>query len=188
MSLQHFSLPRFFRILGFGAFSLMVGGLLPLAVAQAPLATQLTLTPAPQPLPEPYDRAIFQKTIPSDQLGFLNQFVGQPSYDLFRDKQFRKLMKSFVPDCMYHYGSDMSLEDSLEKMFAKSDDPVLIRDGRYVILSGEKGPYLGGRGFLWIDMQEGIGLGGFYSPAFESDMIQWTMAARVPPITTALVH
>ena len=122
-------------------------------------------------------------------------------------------MKNFVPDCMYHYGSDMSLEDSIEKVFTKSDDPVLVRDGRYVLLSGEKGPYLGGRGFLWIDMQEGIGLGGFYfhptngeptptltvfsrqarekivtlsqlPPAFEDDMIQWATAARVPPITT----
>jgi hypothetical protein len=169
--------------------------------------------PAAQAPAEPYDRAIFQQTIPSDQLLFLKQFDGKPSYDLFHDKQFRKLMKSFVPDCMYHYGSDMPLEFALEKAFTKSDDPVLIRDGRYVVLSGEKGPYLGGRAFLWIDMQEGIGLGGFYfrptngeptpaltvfsrqvrekiltlsqlPPAFENDMIQWGSAARVPPIAT----
>ena len=215
MLLLHVFLPkvRFFRVLGFLAFSLMVGGLLPGVAAQTPPTAPQTQTPATQAPPEPYDRAIFQKTIPSDQLTFLNQFAGQPSYDLFRDKQFRKLMKNFVPDCLYHYGSDMSLEDSLEKVFTKSDDPVLVRDGRYVILSGEKGPYLGGRGFLWIDMQEGIGLGGFYfhptngeptpaltvfsrqirekivtlsqlPPAFEDDMIQWAIAARVPPIPT----
>jgi len=195
---------------------------LPYGLAQeaptTPTGAPQALSPQP-PAPtaqtpaEPYDRAIFQKTIPGDQLWFLKQFDGQPSYDLFRDKQFRKLMKSFVPDCMYHYGSDMPLDFALEKVFTNSNDPVLVRDGRYVVLSGEKGPYLGGRAFLWIDMQEGIGLGGFYfhptngeptpaltvfsrqvrekiltlsqlPPAFEDDMIQWATAARVPPIAT----
>jgi hypothetical protein len=184
------------------------------AAKPAPGSPQAVAQPQDaQPPAEPYDRAIFQKPIPSDQLSFLKQFDGQPSDSLFRDKQFHKLMKSFVPDCMYHYGSDMSLDDALEKVFAKSDDPVLIRDGRYVVLSGEKGPYLGGRAFLWVDMQEGIGLGGFYfrptngeptpaltvfsrqvrekiltlsqfPPAFEDDMIQWATATRVPPVTT----
>jgi hypothetical protein len=160
-----------------------------------------------------YDKAIFQKPIPGDQLMFLNQFAGQPSNDLFRDKQFRKLMKSFVPDCMFHYGSDMPLDDALDKVFAGSREPVLIRENRYVLLSGAKGPYLGGRGFLWIDMQEGIGLGGFYfhptngeptpavtvfsrqvkektltmtqlPPAFEEDMVQWSTHSFVQPVTT----
>jgi hypothetical protein len=39
----------------------------------------------------------------------LNQFSGVAAEDVIRDKQFRKLMKSFVPDCMFHYGRDMSL-------------------------------------------------------------------------------
>src|SRR5580658_3996546 len=51
-----------------------------------------------------YDPAIFQKPIPADQLAFLNQFDGAPSGDLVRDKQFRKLMHSVIPDCMFHYG------------------------------------------------------------------------------------
>ncbi len=122
-------------------------------------------------------------------------------------------MKSFVPDCMYHYGSDMPLDDALDKVFSGSRVPVLIRDNRYVLLAGDKGPYLGGRAFLWIDMQDGIGLGAFYfhptngeptpsvtvfsrqvrektlsmgqlPPAFEGDMIQWATQFRVPPITT----
>jgi hypothetical protein len=169
--------------------------------------------PVPQvPVPQ-YDSAIFQKPIPGNQLWFLNQFAGQPSNDLFRDKQFRKLMHSFVPDCMFHYGSDMPLEDALEKVFSGSRVPVLIRDGRYVLLSGQNGSYLSGRGFLWIDMQEGIGLGGFFfhptngeptpavtvfsrhvrektltmtqlPPAFMDDMIQWATQSSVPPVTT----
>jgi hypothetical protein len=36
-----------------------------------------------------YDKAIFQKPIPADQLAFLNQFVGAASNELIRDKQFR---------------------------------------------------------------------------------------------------
>jgi hypothetical protein len=176
----------------------------PPAQAQGPVPQ----SPAPQ-----YDSAIFQKPIPRDQLSFLNQFAGQPSNDLFRDKQFRKLMHSFVPDCMFHYGSDMPLEDALEKVFTGSRVLVLIRDGRYVLLSGEHGPYLSGRGFLWIDMQEGIGIGGFFfrptngeptpaatvfsrqvrektltmtqlPQAFEDDMIQWATQSAVPPVTT----
>jgi len=34
-------------------------------------------------------------------------------------------------------------------------------DGRYLMLSGRSGPYLAGRGFVWIDLQDGIVLGGF---------------------------
>jgi len=131
-----------------------------------------------------------------------------------RDKQFRKLMKTFVPDCMFHYGRDMPLSDALDIVFKDSILQVLIRDGRYLSISGLNGPYLAGRGFLWIDMQEGIGLGGFYfhptngeptpslvifsrqvvkqdslglsqlPPAFADDLIQWSTESRVPPVTT----
>src|ERR1700734_445280 len=109
--------------------------------SQAPSAqTQGQATP-PQGLVWHYDKAIFLKPMPNDQLIFLNQFAGQPSKDLFRDKQFRKLMKNFVPDCMYHYGSDMPLDDALDRVFSDSRVPVLIRDNRYVLLVGDKGPY-----------------------------------------------
>ena len=179
--------------------------------AQAPSA-QGQATPPQASMPH-YDKAIFLKPMPNDQLIFLNQFAGQPSKDLFRDKQFRKLMKNFVPDCMYHYGSDMPLDDALDRVFSDSKVPVLIRDNRYVMLVGDKGPYLGGRAFLWIDMQDGIGLGAFYfhptngeptpsvtvfsrqvrekmlsmgqlPPAFEGDLMQWAAQFRVPTITT----
>jgi hypothetical protein len=168
---------------------------------------------APQPPASNYDKAIFLKPIPPDQLAFLNQSAGAPSKDLFRDKQFHKLMKSFVPDCMFHYGRDMPLSDALEMVIKDSPQPVEIRDGRYLMLSGRNGPYLAGRGFLWIDMQDGIALGGFYfhptngeptpsvvifsrqvkedplgqsqlPPAFVDDLIQWSTESRIPPITT----
>jgi hypothetical protein len=161
-----------------------------------------------------YDPALFQKRIPKEQLAFLSQFAGMPSNQLYRDKQFRKLMHSFVPDCTFHYGEDKSLDDALNEVIEGSSEPVQIRDGRYVMLSGHQGPYLSGRGFLWIDMQEGIGLGAFYfhptngeptpvvnifsrqvvkemllemselPPAFAEDLVAWSHADRVPELTT----
>ncbi len=160
-----------------------------------------------------YDKAIFQKPIPSDQLAFLNQFAGRASNDAVRDKQYRKLMHSVIPDCMFHYGWDTPLPDALEKVLTGSPLPVQIRDGRYVMVSGRSGPYLAGRGFMWIDMQDGIALGGFYfhptngeptptvtifskqvkeeslkmsqlPAAFAEDLSEWSGNAHVPPVTT----
>jgi hypothetical protein len=105
---------------------------------------------------------VFADRIPGDQLAFLNQLAGAPSGKVKRDKQFRKLTRSVIPDCTFHYGRDMSLSDALDMVMDGSKIPVEIRDGRYLIVSGSNGPYLAGRGFIWIDMQEGIGLGGFY--------------------------
>jgi hypothetical protein len=173
------------------------------------------------PLPDPqnqaavtqYDKAVFQPLVPTDQLAFLNQFAGKPSGELFKDKQFRKLMHGTVPDCIFHYGRDMSIPDALENVFKDSPDPVQIRADRYLSLSGRRGPYLAGRGFIWIDLQDGIFLGAFYfhptngeptptltvfskqvkegtlkmgqlPPAFFEDLSQWARQARVPPVTT----
>jgi uncharacterized protein YecT (DUF1311 family) len=161
-----------------------------------------------------YDPGLFQRRIPKEQLAFLSQFAGMTSNELYRDKQFRKLMHSFVPDCTYHYGSDKSMFDALDEVIQGSSEPVVVRDGRYVMLSGHMGPYLSGKGFLWIDMQEGIGLGAFYfhptngeptpavnvfskqvlkemlldwselPPAFAENLVAWEQADRVPPLTT----
>jgi hypothetical protein len=160
-----------------------------------------------------YDPAIFQKPMQPGQLAFLKADAGAQSGFVMGDKQFRKLLKSFVPDCTFHYGSDMSLQDALDKVLDGSHDPALLRDGRYFMISGALGPYLAGRGFLWIDLQEGIGLGGFYfhptngeptptvaifsrqvkqkelaisslPPAFVEDMTQWSAQERIAPITT----
>jgi hypothetical protein len=168
--------------------------------------------PAQAPLP-PYSKAIFQKPIPSDQLTFLKQFDGAPADDIIRDKQYRKLMKSFIPDCMFHYGTDKPLDESLEEVLKGSKQPVQIREGRYVLVSGSNGPFLGGRGFMWIDMQDGIALGGFYfrptngepTPTvtvfsrqvrektiemsqlpqeFTEVLTEWSAQSRVPQLTT----
>ncbi len=173
----------------------------------------LAQTPTPSAPGSNYDKAIFEKTIPPDQLAFLNQFAGAPASDLVRAKQFRKLMHSVIPDCTFHYGWDMSLSEALDKVLQGSTLPVRIRDGRYLLLSGHSGPYLAGRGFVWIDLQDGIALGGFYfhpingepTPvvnvfskqvkeqslklsqlpwAFSEDLSQWSAESRVPRVTT----
>ena len=160
-----------------------------------------------------YDKAIFQNPIPADQLGFLNKFDGAPADKLLRDKEFRKLMHNVIPNCMFHYGRDMPLSEAIETVLKGSSLPVHIRDGRYLMVSGNMGPYLSGRGFIWIDLQDGIVLGGFYfhptngeptpavnvfsnqvndeflalgqlPPAFAEDMTQWSADSRVPMVTT----
>ena len=160
-----------------------------------------------------YDKSIFLKPIPAAQIAAFPQFAHASSGELFNDRQFHKLMKNFVPDCMFHYGRDMPLDEALDRVLSSSHDPVIVRDNRYLMLSGERGPYLGGRGFLWVDLQEGIGLGGFYfqpingepsptlavfsrqvkepdlalsqlPPAFVEDLNRWTHEAAIAPVTT----
>ena len=163
--------------------------------------------------PAVYDKAIFQNPISADHLAFLRHFDGQSSDKLYRDKQFQKLMKSFVPDCEFHYGRDMPLHFALDAVMKGSSIPVSIHDGRYLTLSGHMGPYLAGKAFLWIDLQDGIGLGAFYfhptngeptpavnvfsrqvsdeplkmsqlPPAFAEDLNRWTADSRIPTVTT----
>ncbi len=165
---------------------------------------------APAPL---YDKAIFHDPIPNNQLAFLNHFAGLPSKDLVRDKQYRKLMHSVILDCVFHYGWDMPLADALEKVLTGSPLPVEIYDNRYVMVSGRSGPYLRGRGFMWIDTQDGIALGGFYfhptngeptptvtifskqvkeeslkmsqlPAAFAEELSRWSAESGIPPVTT----
>ena len=114
------------------------------------------------PPPLPPSPVVFQKQIVADQLAFLNSFAGRPANDLVRDGKYKKLMHTIIPDAMFHYGIDMPLSDAVEKAMQGSSFPVQIHDGRYLVVSGATGPYLRGRGFMWIDLQEGIGLGGFF--------------------------
>jgi uncharacterized protein YecT (DUF1311 family) len=118
--------------------------------------------PVPLPPPPPFDISLFQNRIPAPALAFLTQFNGAPSGNLYRDHQFKHVIGANIPNCMFHYGRDMPLSDALDKVLPGSQVPVQIRDNRYVLLAGERGPYLGGRGFIWIDMQDGIVLGGFF--------------------------
>jgi uncharacterized protein YecT (DUF1311 family) len=160
-----------------------------------------------------YDKAIFQKPIPAEQLAFLNHFAGMPANDVIRDKQYRKLMHSMLPDRTFHYGWDLSPFDAFDRVLTGSQLPVQIRDGRYVIVASRSGPYLKGRGFMWIDLQEGIALAGFYfhptngeptptvtvfsrqvkeeslkmsqlPPAFAEALNLWSAESGVPPVVT----
>lgn len=184
----------------------------PAGAPQSP-AAQETPSPEPQAAEPNYNKIIFQNPIPSDQLAFLKRFDGVAAGDLLRDKQFHKFMRSVIPDCMFHYGRDRSLLEAMEMVLERSPQPAQIRDGRYLIVSGRSGPYLQGRGFLWIDLQDGIVLGGFYfhptngeptpavnifsrqvkeeflamselPPAFAEDLSRWLADYGVPAITT----
>jgi uncharacterized protein YecT (DUF1311 family) len=160
-----------------------------------------------------FDPSIFLNPVPPDQLLFLKNYANSASGDLARDKDFHKLLKTVVPDCMFHYGRDMPLLDALEMVLKDSMLPVEIRDGRYVTVAGRSGPYLSGKGFVWFDMKTGIALGGFYfhptngeptptlcvfskqvkekylemsqlPEAFEDEANQWSQDNRVPPVLT----
>jgi hypothetical protein len=160
-----------------------------------------------------YDPAIFLNRMPAPQLDFMRQYDGAPAKSLLKDKQFKNTLKAVVPDCMFHYGRDMPARDAMDLVMSDSKTPVSIRDGRYLTVSGTNGPYLSGKAFLWIDLQEGIGIGGFYfhptngepsptltvfsrqikesalsmgqlPPDFARDLGEWEGISRVPLLST----
>jgi uncharacterized protein YecT (DUF1311 family) len=194
-------------LLVFSAQLLIAGGILQPGAAGQDAESAAPAQPEPPPPP-----VAFQGTIPSGQLAFLNDFAGQPAGALHKDKRFHSLMKACVPRTEYHYGHDMPLSDAIDTVLDGSKDPVEVREGRYVLVSGSNGPYLRGRGFVWFDMQQGIVLGGFYfkptngepTPTltvfsrqlnvdslsmtqlpvdFAGDLIQWATQAGVPPVS-----
>jgi hypothetical protein len=179
-----------------------------------------TQTPAPVERTSPtqtsadappiYDKAIFRKPIPPDQLTFLTHYNGLPAGDLLHDKQFKKILHDNVPSSLFHYGHDLSLQEVLDSVLANSSIPITIRDNRYLTLSGPLNTP-SGHGFVWIDMQDGLFLGGvvfhpsngepspsltiftrqikqdsitllMLPPAFATDLASWDMQARVQPV------
>jgi hypothetical protein len=179
----------------------------------APSAPIERQTPGPAIETLPFDKNLFQPLLQPADLAFLKQWDGAPSGELYRDKQFRHLLKAIVPGWIFHYGRDMSLPDALDAAIEGSPTPVEIRAGRYVLLAGAMGKYLAGRGFLWIDIEDGIALGGFFfrptngepsptltvfsrqlredalelsqlPPGFAEDMRRWQLEARVPLLGT----
>jgi len=160
-----------------------------------------------------YDPALFQRRIPKAEMAFLSQYEGRTSNELYRDKQFRRLMHEFVPDCTFHYGRDKSMFDALDEVIQGSSEPVQVRDGRYAMVFGRRSLTGPGRALLWIDMHAGIGLGAiFFYPsngeptptltifssqvnqgslkvselpaAFVQDMTRWAAIVGVPAVTT----
>lgn len=129
------------------------------ALAQSSPNGQQTDAAAPEPPPPP---AVFQNLIPADQLSFLLSYAGRPAKELMKDKRFKDIEKKGIPRTEYHYGTDMGLDSAVHNVMDGSPIPVAIRDGRYLTASGAEGPYLRGRGFIWIDLKDGVFLGGFY--------------------------
>jgi uncharacterized protein YecT (DUF1311 family) len=184
----------------------------PDAPVQTPDSAPAADAQPPLPPPGPPPAANFQKLVPPDQLAFLNDYANQPAKALLKDKRFHSLMKQAISSTEYHYGRDMSLSDAVQTVLDGSQQPVQVRDGRFVTVSGSSGPYLAGRGFLWFDIQTGVALGAFYfhpsngepSPTltvfsrqltdrqlsmaqlpepFAEDLEQWAANSRVPDVT-----
>lgn len=186
-----------------------------LAAAAFSVAAHAQAAPAATPSTAPlYDPSIFHKTIPAAELADLTQHAGERSGNLWRDKQFRKLVNSYTPDVMYHFGNDKPLQICMDLALDGSEVPVQVRDNRYVLLGGATSMYgFHGRAFLWFDTQAGILLGGFYfnpsngepsptltvfskqtnvpelalgqlPPEFARDLADWTIADGIPPITS----
>jgi hypothetical protein len=105
---------------------------------------------------------VFEGKIPAEQLQFLNGYVGESTKKLFKDKQFKAVLKQVIPKTTYHYGKDMPLSETVDTLLHTGALPVTVRAGRYLMAASHDGPYLHGRAFLWIDLQEGIALGGVY--------------------------
>ena len=203
----HFGCRSFWRAAGFLAFGLLVS----VPVACLGQAKGLAEVPLDAP-PATYDKAIFLKPIGADQIAFLKGFEGKPSGDLMKDKQFKKVLHDNLPGVMLHYGRDTPLDDVVDMVFKGSTIPVEIRDGRYLLAAAANGP-LPAKGFLWIDMQDGLFLGGFYfhptngeptpsltifskqikvdalsmgqlPPAFAHDVALWSISAHAQFIST----
>lgn len=110
----------------------------------------------------PYSQDIFQKPLSPSQLLFLKQYAGRTTGDLLHDKAAKKTLWSFIPNCEFHYGRDMGLNDAFDIVTDHSRDVVELIEDRYLIFSGESGPYLSGKGAMWVDLQKGIALGVFF--------------------------
>jgi hypothetical protein len=182
----------------------------PAAAPPAAAQTVAALPPAPV-----YDETIFGDRIPAAQIAFLKSFDGNRTRDLYHDKQFKVVKQAVLPKWEFHYGHDMSVASAMDAALADSKDAVQVRDGRYVMLSGTSTLYPGlqGRGFIWVDMQEGIALAGFYfhptngeptptttvfskqlmvdaismaqlPPEFFQDYSQWNADERLSPVMT----
>ena len=157
-------------------------------------------------------RSIFHEPIANDQLGFLSDYAGRPANDVVREQRLRKVVNQVVPYAPFHFGTDMPLPSIIQSVLSASPLPVEIREGRYMMLSTQSARGVA-RGFLWIDLQKGIALGGiFFHPsngeptptltlfskqvnenslemsqlpsAFAQDLSQWAAMAGIPPVTT----
>jgi uncharacterized protein YecT (DUF1311 family) len=154
----------------------------------------------------------FVNTIPSDQLAFLKDYDGKSTKDLRKDKRFHKLMDQITPRTEYHYGWDMPLSEAVDQTLGGPPLPANVREGRYVMAAADTNSFKGGKGFVWFDLQTGIGIGGVYfhptngeptptlaiysrqikatdlgisqfPEAFAQDLAQWSLVTGMRPVT-----
>jgi uncharacterized protein YecT (DUF1311 family) len=127
-------------------------------------AQQPSASPAPEPAPPP-PPAVFQNPIPAAQLAFLKDYDGKMPEEIRKDKRFRQLEKLITPSTRYFYHYDIELSAARDEVLENDPAvPISVREGRFVMVATAGGPdaHMSGRGFLWFDMQAGIGLGGIY--------------------------
>jgi uncharacterized protein YecT (DUF1311 family) len=178
------------------------------------LAAIFLLISAPMFGGAPAGEPLFANPIASDQLTFLNGFARRPSDKVLRDGKYRKLVQTVVPAFPIHFRvDDESLVGTLETVLQSVPLPVEIRDGRYAMIASRGTPTLRGKGFVWVDMQEGIAMGGiFFYPrngeptptvtvfsnqvdqdslamsqfprAFYEDLTRWSAETGVPTVVT----
>jgi hypothetical protein len=186
--------------------------------ASAPQATPAAPPNSVQPpdsaqAAQPPPPAVFQKPIPSDQLAFLKDYDGKKLKELKKDKHFSGLEGAITPSTRYFYHVDRSLWEARDRALGNHPMPITVRDGRYVMVgsAGTDDQHYA-HGFLWFDIQTGIGLGGIYfhptngeptptltiyskqltdtdlsmaqlPPEFYQDFVQWAAKAGVAEIS-----
>jgi len=131
---------------------------------QGPAATPAPDSQPALPPPGPPPTANFRKPIPADQLAFLKDYDGKMPKEVMKEKRFKQLEKQIMPGARYFYYYDKPLTEARDEVMDNDPVPITVRDGRYVMIASAGGgdQHMLGRGFLWFDMQSGIGLGGIY--------------------------
>lgn len=107
--------------------------------------------------------------ISKDERQMLRETVGRRAYELMSDERVLRVVDEVVPYEPIHIGVDEPLTQALEGTLRRSTLPVTLRDGRYLMLSKVREtvpsstPQSGrGRGFLWVDLETGMAIGGIY--------------------------
>jgi uncharacterized protein YecT (DUF1311 family) len=158
--------------------------------------------------------ANFKNPIPADQLAFLRDYANRSSKEIRKDKRFKNLEKQVTESTGYFYHGSKPLSDVRDTVLDNQPLPITVRDDRYVMVASAGGgdSHNFPRGFLWFDIQTGIGLGGIYfrptngeptptltiysrqltdtslsmgqlPPEFYEDFGQWAQAAGVKSIS-----
>lgn len=89
----------------------------------------------------------------SSSTSWLLQYEGQSTNQLIWDKRFAGLVNTRVP---------AALSDQVVLALAGPPDPVVVQDQRYVSMSACRPYDCTERGFLWIDVERGMGLGAYH--------------------------